>query len=148
MNQLSEVYLRVKPEIEMAPVLISEADAGRHIGRFIEDLNREAVLVVGLDTKNRVIIDNIVSIGRVDAAMHVPAEIFKPLLLANASRFIVGHVHPSGNTTPSSADIHQFKVMRTLADLMGMPMLDHIIVSRGNYQSIQDFIEEHGDEVD
>ena len=89
-----------------------------------------------------------ISIGAIDKTMAIPAEIFKPLLLANAARYFIGHVHPSGDVTPSSADINQFKMLKMISKVMELPLLDSVIVGQGNWQSIGQYLKEHGDADD
>ncbi|SLM49928.1 protein of unknown function [Nitrospira japonica] len=83
-------------------------------------LDRELFIVVGLDAKHRVIGINLVSIGSLTLAIVHPREVFKPLILMNASVWLCAHNHPSGDVTPSLEDRTLTKRLREAADLLGM----------------------------
>lgn len=100
--------------------------------RYLGDTDREHFVVVLLDTKNKVIGVNTVSIGSLDVCIVHPREVFKPAILANASRVLLGHNHPSGDTTPSPEDIAVTKRMMEAGNLLGIDVLDHIIVGNGH----------------
>ncbi len=94
-----------------------------------------AVLV--LDTKKKLINLEVISVGILDATVIHPREIFYPAIRQYGASVIVGHNHPSGDPTPSREDI---AVTRKLADagkLLGIPVLDHIIVSDRTYISLK-----------
>jgi DNA repair protein RadC len=65
-----------------------------------------------------------------------PREVFKAAILANATRVIAVHNHPSGETTPSSADLEITKRLRSAGDLIGIPLLDHVIVTADAFHSL------------
>jgi len=80
-----------------------------------------------------------VSIGSLDASIVHPREVYKVAILANSSSIIVCHNHPSGDPTPSREDINVTKMLKEAGELLGIPVLDHIIVgSEGAYYSLKE----------
>ena len=87
--------------------------------------------VLYLDRRNRVISDEQLSIGTVDHVPVYPREIIKRALMLNASALIVVHNHPSGDPTPSEADITMTKEIQKGCKYLGLTLHDHIIVGGG-----------------
>jgi DNA repair protein RadC len=76
--------------------------------------------------------------GTVDACPIHPREIFAYLLTLSASEFIMTHNHPTGSANPSSEDIAMTKRIQKAAGLMGIPLIDHLILSSSGYFSLTD----------
>lgn len=102
----------------------------------IGSLSNEQFLVVCLNTKNVIIKYKIMFIGTVDVTVVHPRDIFKFAIKNNATRIICAHNHPSGDVTPSKQDIEITKVIKETGDMVGIPLLDHIIVSNSEVYSI------------
>ena len=101
-------------------------------------LDREQFLVCGLDAKHWIIGVNIVSIGSLTLAIVHPREVFKPLILMNAVAWICSHNHPSGDTAPSQEDRVLTSRLRQGADLLGISLLDHLILTDEGCYSFAD----------
>jgi len=101
-------------------------------------LDREQFLVCGLDAKHAIIGVNIVSIGSMTLAIVHPREVFKPLILMNACAWICAHNHPSGDPTPSQEDRVLTSRLRQGADLLGITLLDHLILTDERCYSFAD----------
>ena len=101
-------------------------------------LDREQFLVCGLDAKHRIIGVNIVSIGSLTLAIVHPREVFKPLILMNACGWICAHNHPSGDPIPSPEDRVLTSRLRQGADLLGIVLLDHLILTDEGCYSFAD----------
>ena len=99
----------------------------------------ERVFVLPLDANGKVLADPIlVSVGHEDGTAQIDAgAIFREALKAGAEEIIVAHNHPSGDLTPSKADITVAAKLREAGDLLGVPILDHIIL--GASDSSKDF---------
>ncbi len=91
--------------------------------------DREKLICVYLDAKNRFIGQHVVSVGTVNASMVHPREIFKVAILKNAVQVIAFHNHPSGNIEPSEADDDVTVRIADAGKLLGIELRDHIIVS-------------------
>lgn len=95
----------------------------------------ESIIVIGLSIKNEIIYSQVAT-GGVNSTFIKPADIFKPLLVANCSKFILVHNHPSGDSTPSKEDIALTDTIKAAADIMGIEFLDHVVIGDNNYTSI------------
>lgn len=90
----------------------------------------EQFRVFYLDRKNTLIADEEQARGTVDHVPVYPREIVKRELQLNASALILAHNHPSGDPTPSDADITMTQMVKTAADALGLTLHDHIIVGK------------------
>ena len=94
----------------------------------LSNLDREVFCVLNLNVKGQVINMNVVSVGSLCSTEIHPREVFKSSILSNAGSIIAMHNHPSGDPTPSEADIESTKRLVEAGELLGIPLLDHIIV--------------------
>lgn len=104
----------------------------------LSGLKQEHFLCLYLDTKNRLIREETISIGTLDANVVHPREVFKGAVSYSASSIIFAHNHPSGDPEPSEEDI---AITRTLAEagrLMGIDVLDHLILGDSSFTSLKE----------
>jgi DNA repair protein RadC len=87
--------------------------------------------VLYLDRKNRVITDALMSVGTVDHVPVYPREVIKQALMLNASALILVDNHPSGDPTPSEADLSMTKEIQKGCKYLWLTLHDHIIVGAG-----------------
>jgi len=104
----------------------------------LASLDREATEVVHLDTRNRVIAVERVALGALNSAGVEMREVFKGALLNNAAAIIIVHNHPSGNPTPSTEDITFTETVIEAGELLGIPVLDHIVVAADGWVSMKE----------
>src|SRR5690348_16971946 len=78
------------------PVIRAPQDAAQILACHLQGTDRENFVCLMLDTKNRVIGINTVSVGILDSSLVHPREVFKPAILCNAASIVVAHNHPSG----------------------------------------------------
>ena len=90
-------------------------------------LDRESLRVVLLDTRYRLIAVREVSRGTLNESLAHPREIFKPAITHSAYAFVLAHNHPSGDPSPSDADLRLTRKVREAACLLQIQMLDHLI---------------------
>ena len=102
------------------------------------DLNYENFCVLLLNRANKVLKTVRISDGGITGTVVDPRKVFKVALDNNATSIILGHNHPSGQLTPSDADIQLTKKMKAAGETLDLPVLDHIIVGDGNYYSFAD----------
>lgn len=100
--------------------------------RFLEDSDREKLIVVSLDTKNQPNTINVASIGSLNSSIVHPREIFKSAILSNANSIIIAHNHPSGDANPSKEDISITKRLKECGEIIGINLIDHIIIGDNN----------------
>jgi DNA repair protein RadC len=97
----------------------------------------EKFAIACLDVKHRLLTLDVISSGTATETLAHPREIFASLLRAGATRAIIAHNHPSGSTEPSQEDISLTRQLLAASKVMGIPILDHLVVSRGGYTSIR-----------
>ncbi|WP_193181488.1 RadC family protein [Nisaea sediminum] len=98
---------------------------------------REQFRVLFLDKKNRIIADEVLQEGTVDHTPVYPREVVARALDLGATALILVHNHPSGDTTPSRADIEMTNQIRQAASVLGIVLHDHIIVGRAAHTSFK-----------
>ena len=106
--------------------------------RDIKDWGKEVCVVFCLDSRNRIISREIVSIGTLNANIIHPREVFRTAITRNANAIIICHNHPSGGLEPSDEDTKMTKRLSDAGDILNIKMLDHLIVTRDGYFSFQE----------
>ena len=119
------------------PLVRDAADIGPTMLALLGAEVSEVFLVVCLSTIGAPIGYHVVSRGTLDGAPVHPREVFKVALLANASRVILAHNHPSGDPTPSQADIAITRRLRCAGDLLGIPVVDHLVIGDQSWRSLR-----------
>ncbi len=133
------VMLVKESGVTAGDVRISDSQkAYRLLEPLFDGLDREHFMVVGLDAKHAVIGINTVSIGSVTMSIVHPREVFKPLILLNASAVILAHNHPSGDPTPSQEDRALTRRLKDGGELLGIAVLDHLVLGEDRYYSFAD----------
>lgn len=132
--QLETVSIRLNRD---APIysrhrICNPQDAVDVVGDLLCEMDREVVCVINLKADGTPINCHFASMGAIDHAVIHPRELLKASILSNASSMMLVHCHPSGNLHPSTADIRITDRMIQLADLAGIPLLDHVIVGGDN----------------
>lgn len=108
-----------------------------YVAPIIRDESQEVFLMVALDTKLNPIGVFEVHRGTISSSLVNLGDIAKRLLLVNASRVIFAHNHPSGDTSPSQADVLTTDAIREMLELFDIGMVDHIIVGDDECYSLQ-----------
>ncbi len=98
---------------------------------------KEHLILLVLDGKNRILSEEILSIGTINAAIADPREIFFTALKKNAVSIILIHNHPSGDPLPSTEDIISTKRILEAGKIIGIPLNDHIIIGQNSYVSLR-----------
>lgn len=98
----------------------------------------EEVRVLFLDSKNRLISDEVVSRGTISEAPIYPREILKRALALDATALILAHNHPSGDPNPSEGDIDATRRLLKAGKELGLTVHDHIIVGSEGWISLRD----------
>lgn len=99
---------------------------------------KERFAVLLLDVKNCLLGIQVITIGTATETLASPREIFREIIRHGAIRTIVAHNHPSGNLEPSPEDIELTRQLLAGAQLLGIPLLDHLILGNGNHQSLRE----------
>lgn len=109
--------------------------------RYMEDmrhLKEERVFLLLLDSKFRLIKEITIGIGSINQSILRPREIFVQALKNEAVHIILLHNHPSGDPTPSKADIIVTKKVLEVAALVGIPLEDHLVIGDCCYVSLRE----------
>jgi DNA repair protein RadC len=117
----------IKCPEDMANVLMSEMSL----------LTQEEVRVLQLDTRNRLISVTSLYRGSAHTTQVRMAEMFRDAIRLNATAIAVAHNHPSGDPSPSPADVHLTKMLHQSGKLLDIDVLDHVVFGREQYVSMR-----------
>ena len=101
------------------------------------DPMKEALVVLVLNARKRIIGHNLVSLGGLDSCTCHPREIYKPVIAVSGSCIILTHNHPSGDPTPSEDDIRVTRDLIRAGLLLKIEVLDHIVIGATSHQSLR-----------
>ena len=104
----------------------------------MQNLKKEEIRAVFLNTKHDVIRIETISIGNSDSSMLRAKEVYAKGVRALASGIILAHNHPSGDPTPSTKDLQVTKRIKEAGQILSIELLDHIIIGKNCYHSIQE----------
>lgn len=122
---------------ETRPQIASPDDIVNLIGIEMAALDQEQLRVVTLDTKHRVLGSRTIYQGSVNQAQVRIAEVFRDAIRQNAVAVVVVHNHPSGDPTPSSADVALTAELARAGTLLDVEVLDHLIIGHGRHVSLR-----------
>jgi len=120
------------------PVITSPAEAAGLVMETFCHEQKEHFLALLLDTRNRMIAQETISVGSLQANIVHPREVFKAAIARSAAALIVLHNHPSGDPSPSAEDRAITARLVEAGALIGIPVLDHIIIGAGKYVSLKE----------
>jgi DNA repair protein RadC len=102
----------------------------------MRNLPKEHLRGLFLNSHNRILRDEVISIGTVNSNMIHPREVFRPAIECNAAALVLAHNHPSGEASPSAEDIEVTKQLVEAGKILGIAVLDHVIITKNNFVSI------------
>ena len=102
--------------------------------------NVETLQVLLLNTRRRLIRVAEISDGTIDTLLVHPREVFKKAIAANAAAVVLAHNHPSGDPTPSEADIKVTRDLIRAGQLLKIDVLDHVIMGRATPERPKDYV--------
>jgi DNA repair protein RadC len=120
------------PIISHGGIVASHLRAAGAIG------NQEKFFVLTLNTKNRLIKMHTVFLGSISECLIHPREVFRKAIEDNAFSIIIAHNHPSGDSNPSAEDKIMTQRLVDCSGILGIPILDHVIMSECDYFSFAD----------
>ena len=118
------------PEIIITPEKVFELAADFRTSK------KEHFVAFYLDSRNALISREVISIGILNASLVHPREVFEPAIRHGAASIIVAHNHPSGDTTPSNEDYEVTKRLKEAANLLGIHLQSHFIVTKDTFKAI------------
>jgi len=113
----------------------SSSDIYPYIQHFA-DRKQEVFVCASLNGANEIIAIRVVSIGLINKTLVHPREVFADPISDRAAAVIVCHNHPSGNLDPSDEDMEITKRLKDASNVLGIPLLDHIIFTETGYRSV------------
>ncbi len=135
---IEEAAIRfAKAAVEGRPVMDSFSAVIAYCQTVMAYLDREQFRILFLDKKNLLIADEVQTTGTIDHAPVYPREIMRRALELNATALILVHNHPSGDPTPSTADIQLTSQIVTLGKSLNVTVHDHLIIGRNGFASFR-----------
>ena len=141
MNRINIVKIKmekVKSMLVESKNVSSPKDVYKIVKEYLDGVDREHLVLLTLDTKNKITSINTVSIGSLNSSIVHPREVFKTAILSNASSIILSHNHPSGDVTPSNEDISITTRIKEGGRILGIEVLDHVIIGDDKYSSLKE----------
>ncbi len=121
-------------------IIDSPAAAAASLSHELMWQTQERFAVLLLDVKNQLLGTKVITIGTATETLAHPRDIFREVLRQGATRIIIAHNHPTGNVEPSQEDILLTEQLLKAAQLLCIPILDHLILGDGNFQSMRQAI--------
>jgi DNA repair protein RadC len=104
----------------------------------MDGLDQEHLVVITLDTKNRVLSQETLYIGNVNTSIIRVSEVFRLAIRQNATAIIISHNHPSGDPSPSPEDVRVTRQVVEAGKLLDIEVLDHLVIGHQNYVSLKE----------
>ena len=124
---------------ELRPIITSPQDAANLVMEKMRYYPEERFTVLFLDARHQVIsAPDEISKGTLNASLVHPREVFKAAIKATAAAVLLVHNHPSGDPAPSKEDLALTARMKQTGELVGIPVLDHLIIGDGRFVSLKD----------
>ncbi|MBO6815410.1 MAG: DNA repair protein RadC [Rhizobiaceae bacterium] len=127
----------VSGEVRVKPLLDSWSSVIEYCRTSMAFEEREQFRILFLDKKNKLIRDEVQQTGTVDHTPVYPREVVKRALELSATAIIMVHNHPSGDPTPSRADIEMTKKIDEISTSLGITLHDHIIIAKDGHASLK-----------
>ncbi|MEY4479361.1 MAG: hypothetical protein RLZZ267_39 [Bacillota bacterium] len=115
----------------------SPEDAAAFLMEDLRYLKKEQFVCLFLDTKNQIVCQETLSIGSLNASIVHPREVFRAAIRHGSASIICAHNHPSGDPTPSPEDLNITKRLREVGELIGIPVIDHIVIGDRKFVSLK-----------
>jgi DNA repair protein RadC len=132
-RKMAEELQRESPVLDNPEAVVSLLK-GQNLIKDVETLQ-----VLLLNTRRRLIRVEEITDGTVDTLLVHPREVFKAAISANASAIVLAHNHPSGDPTPSEADIKVTRDLIRAGQLLKIDVLDHLILGRATSERVKDY---------
>ena len=113
----------------------SAADVFSYYKEKLSNLKKEHFYALLLDSKNRIIKEELISVGTLNSSLVHPREVFKEAIKNSANAIILVHNHPSGDCEPSDTDLEVIKKLLESGEILHITMIDHLILGKNKYWS-------------
>ena len=132
-----ETSIKYGRTIEAPARITAPDDIAEMVREIVENDAREHFVVIHLAVRSQVIGYQIVSIGTANSAIVHPREVFQAAIHIGAVSIAVAHNHPSGIASPSSQDEGVTKRLAEAGEILGIPVIDHVVVSDSDFYSFR-----------
>jgi len=137
LQAVMEMSRRVHADgLSQGQTITNAADAANFLMAELGDRPAEVFGALFLDTKHHILAFEELFHGTIDHTSVHPRELIRPVMHHNAARIILAHNHPSGDTTPSQADIELTKSLKNALDMLDVKLLDHLVVGKNAFCSL------------
>ena len=113
-------------------------DVYHHFHEELKDKKKEHLYAILLNSKNKIIKKDLVSVGTLNQSFSHPREVFKTAIKESANALILVHNHPSGDPKASKEDVAMTKKLIRAGNLLGIKVLDHVIIGQQSYWSLME----------
>jgi DNA repair protein RadC len=113
-------------------------DAAALFRKYIGLPDREHLVAIWLDARRRMSGIHTIAVGGLTGANASPREVFKAAIVAGADALVLVHNHPSGDPSPTPEDVAATEKLAIVAELIGIPLLDHVVVGDPGHTSLLD----------
>ncbi|UCF67033.1 MAG: DNA repair protein RadC [Acidobacteriota bacterium] len=131
-----ELARRLSSSFDPRPRVRSPDDVAREVADLVH-ARREQMVGLYLNAHSRLLARETIAVGSLNVARAVPRDVFEPAIRLLAASIVLAHNHPSGVPEPSEDDLRFTQVIGQTAVLIGVPLLDHVIVSRAGVVSLR-----------
>jgi len=131
-----ELGRRAFKETPGRQIIIRTAKQAYSYLQDMHNLPKEQLRGLYLNSRYRLIHDEVISVGSLTASIIHPREVFAPALEYSAVAVIIAHNHPSGSAKPTTTDIETTKKLIEVSKILGVELLDHIVIAGNKFKSI------------
>lgn len=133
MQAMIEISRRIITDMEAAPLMDSPEKIFRWLKPTADMESVEKFWVLSLNRKNRLLRCSAVTSGTATASLVHPREVFREAIRCGASALVCAHNHPSGDPSPSQADIRATRQLREAARVLQLDLLDHVVIGQNEH---------------
>lgn len=146
-GQVKAVKLKCLAELSMRMAMtaakkdlqfLNPASVAKYYMEKLRHEKKERVLLLLLDHKERLVGEEVLSVGTVSSSLLSPREVFIAALRKEAVHIMLLHNHPSGDPTPSGQDLRVTEEIQEIGDMIDIPLIDHIIIGDNKYMSFKE----------
>jgi DNA repair protein RadC len=133
------IALKCRQPSKLDKYLISSAKKAYELAQAeIAHIPQEVLLVILRDVRRKLIHSELVAVGTLSEVLVHPREVFYPAIRHKAHSLIIAHNHPSGDPTPSKADLELTRELIQAANVLGIRLDDHLIICRDSFISLRE----------
>ena len=131
------ITLKEEQKLLQDPKVVWEICKGLLAAEDYIDREKEHLWVFHLDTRNKIKLLELVSLGILNSSLVHPREVFRRAVVEGVNAIIVAHNHPSNCSDPSEDDINVTKRLKNAGDILGIEVVDHVVVCESGFTSLR-----------